>query len=71
MRAIIIIKDLKYFELLRYGSYENFMIQTEGEKIDKQWIGKITTQQAKTSKVNKLRCILLKILESIYLLEST
>ena len=31
---------------------------------------KITTKQAKTSKVNKVRCILLKILASIYLLES-
>ena len=36
-----------------------------------QWIGNwITTQQEKTSEANKERCILLKILASIYLLES-
>ena len=35
-----------------------------------QWIGKITTQQTKTSKVNTLSCILLNILASIYRFES-
>ena len=36
----------------------------------KNSIGKITTPEAKASKVNKVRCILLKIPASIYLLES-
>ena len=40
-------------------------------ELDKQWIGNwITTQQEKTSKANKETCILMKILASIYLLES-
>ena len=40
-------------------------------ELDKQRIGNwITTQQEKTSKANKEWCILLKILASIYLLES-
>ena len=30
-----IIKDLKYFELLRYGSYKSFMSQSR--QIDKQF----------------------------------
>ena len=30
-----IIKDLKYFELLQYGSYKSFMIQSR--QIDKQF----------------------------------
>ena len=33
-------------------------------------IGKITTQQTKTSKVNTVSCILLNILASIYRFES-
>ena len=34
--AIIpIIKDLKYFELLRYGSYKSFM--TQSRQIDEQF----------------------------------
>ena len=32
---IPIIKDLKYFELLRYGSYKSFM--TESRQIDEQF----------------------------------
>ena len=43
---------------------------TERKSLKSHWIGKITTQQAKTSKVNTVSCILLNILASIYLLES-
>ena len=35
-----------------------------------QWIGKITTQQTKISKVNTVSCILVNILASIYRFES-
>ena len=40
------------------------------QAVQAQWIRKITTQQAKTSKVHTESCILLNILASIYLLES-
>ena len=47
------------------------MLGNSGLKsLKSEWIRKITTQQAKASKVNKVRCILLKIRASIYLLES-
>ena len=35
-----------------------------------QRIGKITTQQVRTNQVNKVKCFLLKIPATIYLLES-
>ena len=40
------------------------------KSLKSQWIGKITTQRTKTSKVNTVRCILFNILASIYRFES-
>ena len=40
------------------------------KSLKSQWIGKITTQQTKTSKVNTVSCILLNIRASIYRFES-
>ena len=47
-------------------------VETRGlrKPLKSQWIGKITTQQTKTSKVNTVSCILLNILASIYRFES-
>ena len=46
--------------------------ETRGKRksLKLQWIGKITTQQTKTSKVNTVSCILLNILASIHRFES-
>ena len=47
-------------------------VETRGlrKSLTSQWIGKITTQRTKTSKVNTVSCILLNILASIYRFES-
>ena len=51
-------------------SLESRFLKTFDLSDKSQWIGKIITQKAKTSKVNKVRCSLLQTLASIYILES-
>ena len=49
-----------------YSLVLSLRVETRGERksLKSQRIGKITIQQAKPSKVNEVRCILLKILAS-------
>ena len=49
--------------------YMTFLLQWK-LRVKSQWIGKITTQQTKTNKVNTVSCILLNILACIYRFES-
>ena len=53
-----------------YYSVRELLLRVLAQAAQAQRIGKITTQQAKTRKVNTVSCILLNILPSIYLLES-
>ena len=51
------------------GNKEQWKLGVKRKSLKSQWIGKITTQQTKTSKVNTVSCILLNILASIYRFE--
>ena len=53
-----------------YYSVRELLLRVLAQAAQAQRIGKITTQQAKTTKVNTVSCILLNLLPSIYLLES-
>ena len=60
-------------ELMLLGKiavFRSYFLGVLAQAVQAQWTRKITTQQAKTSKVNTVSCILLNILASIYLLES-
>ena len=53
-----------------YYSVRELLLRVLAQAAQAQRIGKITTQKAKTRKVNTVSCILLNILASIYLPES-
>ena len=48
---------------------QNVPVETRAKKksLKSQWIGKITKQQAKTSKFNTVSCILLNILQRVFI----
>ena len=59
---------LSGFEL--YSRWVPLCLTVQWKSLKSQWIGKITTQQTKTIKVNTVSCILVNILASIYRFES-